>query len=64
MENRGVVAVVVRNLKGLEGNSHVNEKANVWQIDVCWAIFNNETWESTLDKLAFLGSSLSYISLC
>lgn len=29
VENREVVAFVVRNLKGLEGNSHVNEKANV-----------------------------------
>ena len=35
--------VVVGDFKGQKGNSHEDEKANVWQINVCWAIFNKGT---------------------
>ena len=32
-----MLGVVVWDFKGQEGNSHEDGKANVWQINVCWA---------------------------
>lgn len=39
----GVYLGVGRHFTGQEGNSHRDEKANVWYINVCWDIFNKGT---------------------
>lgn len=46
--------------KGKEGNSHGNGEANVWKINVCWAILTMGHRED-FKQMGLVGSSLPHI---